>query len=76
VTDFDGAFRGYDRMQVDALVKQIEAARGRADEGARDAARAALKRRLRRGFSIVLRGYRRPQVDAYFAQVLEELAAR
>jgi len=69
---FDLALRGYDRVQVDALVAEVESAFRSGDPELF----AAARRRLEAAeLAVSLRGYDPRQVDRYVASAKKELAA-
>ena len=68
--EFTVILRGYDRDQVDAVLRQADRALASGDATACAAAAAALKRA---DFTVVLRGYDRPQVDEAVQERLRRL---
>lgn len=69
---FDVTMRGYDRLSVDALMAQGEAALATPDQALRASARTAIRDRQ---LPITLRGYDRRQVDDYLEALDKELAS-
>lgn len=68
--DFLIALRGYDRRQVDELVRVAEQALVSPDPGLR----AAVAERLRRAdLAFALRGYSKEQVDRYLGDTVAAL---
>ena len=70
--EFDLALRGYDRLQVDDMMQRAEAAAASTDP----ALRARTCHELRSvQFSVVLRGYKRPEVDHFLKALADEIEA-
>jgi len=67
---FDIALRGYDRVQVDALVVVVESALAAQDAAALSAARERLRAEQ---LAVALRGYDIQQVDEYLKRAAIEL---
>jgi DivIVA domain-containing protein len=68
--NFTEVLRGYDPVEVDALVKWLHAALASRNPEVR----AAAKQKVRQAsFRVVLRGYERAQVDDYLLWVIVEL---
>jgi DivIVA domain-containing protein len=66
MTAFATVFRGYDRAQVDAFVKQTDEAIA-SDDPARQAKAKADAQAV--SFAVVLRGYERVAVDHYLRRI-------
>jgi DivIVA domain-containing protein len=69
---FTVVLRGYDRRQVDALLRQATDALASSDARLRETTRQALAKPALR---VQLRGYDREQVHLYLRQAAQELAS-
>lgn len=70
--DFTIVLRGYDRGQVDALLRQVDDALASTDLTVREAAAEAVRGAT---FEMVMRGYDRDQVDQLLRRLPAELVS-